>query len=317
MTNSDTCFVFCPRSGGLGDQLLDIIASMVVSDILGCPLRLQWKVNSQNNHFHGDLVYDRRLFDLSLCSNLIHLTENDPVPNSHYRLHFPNPSASSCPRQVIRFLENSNIQISLEALLAKYEGIARQIKPSQTISNYLLDIEEGTHVIGLHLRCTDKIYAYANSVFVTSDQFLQVQSDMINSVSEAIRVDKENNRRTRIFICSESPAMIDEMRGLLKNVIHDIEFLNPSDIPQHEELEYKGISAARDMFCLSQCHSIHQSVSYSTFSLLASLIGAKQLVNYCLGKTDTIQYGWILDEYPSYLDSSIWGWQSMYFTDKN
>jgi len=44
--------------------------------------------------------------------------------------------------------------------------------------------------------------------------------------------------------------------------------------------EYSNYNSVLDMFCLSKCKEILQGVKYSTFSILASLLGNKKLRNY-------------------------------------
>jgi hypothetical protein len=46
------------------------------------------------------------------------------------------------------------------------------------------------------------------------------------------------------------------------------------------ENNYSNYRSVLDMFCLSKCKEILQGVKYSTFSLLASLLGNLKLRNY-------------------------------------
>ena len=45
-------------------------------------------------------------------------------------------------------------------------------------------------------------------------------------------------------------------------------------------MEDRNSNSVLDMFCLSKCKLILQGVKYSSFSMIASILGARKLVNY-------------------------------------
>jgi len=52
------------------------------------------------------------------------------------------------------------------------------------------------------------------------------------------------------------------------------------DIDYSNENNYYNYNSVLDMFCLSKCKEILQGVKYSTFSILASLLGNNKIRNY-------------------------------------
>jgi hypothetical protein len=66
-------------------------------------------------------------------------------------------------------------------------------------------------------------------------------------------------------------------------------FMEPKEIPCDSP---KGTHAIVDLFCLARCKVIHQAINYSTFSLIASLIGNVPLKNYFMDGP-TLMHGWL------------------------
>ena len=117
-------------------------------------------------------------------------------------------------------------------------------------------------------------------------------SKLINDISNTIMIGITDT----FFICSDNlewkyivTQKMIETANELKKQIRIIDYkLDPED-----ERNYPGIKAVTDMFCLSRCKAVLQGTKYSTFSILASLIGDNELRNYHCDKTDnTLLHLW-------------------------
>lgn len=79
----------------------------------------------------------------------------------------------------------------------------------------------------------------------------------------------ENNKWRQEFIYN--------MLGIAEKYKKEIKIVEPNYITDGT---YEGIESVVDMFSLSKCKKIYQGVKYSTFSILASLLGNGELINY-------------------------------------
>ena len=299
MRPSSRSIVCYQAAGGLGDQTTDLLGGLVMAQAKRCMLEWHWKARPQNYPGHGDLLYDPRLFDFSEMRDILKIyLETDPIAASrpYFQLHFQNPSSSSCPFKVHAFL-NRPVN-NLHSTIDNYKYFARKIKPAAALlQKYLLPISPADVVLGIHLRCSDKIVEHAtDSCYVNASEFFAIQNEIIMDINKR---NLGGVSPTLVYVCSENEEAKEALKSKLESIFSaKISFVEPlNDIPAEIEHEYKGARAVRDMFCLSMCKVIYQSVNYSTFSLLASMIGSAELVNYSLGKSQTIQYGWVAERY--------------------
>lgn len=285
------------QAGGIGDQLSDFIGALAISSITNTPLHWHWKTIKQNHWFHGDLLYSHDLFDLSQLRLLRLYFDTEPPQNVVYpciALKFKNPSASSSPYKVKQMLDACIMSISLSDLVDVYKNQASLIRPAPVLLDYLIPHDQ--NVIGVHLRCTDKVIENpTDSVFTHANDFNYIQQRLVLDINAEL----SQTNQVKIFVCSEDNNAKVGFKNYFESMFGSaIEFIEPRDIPKDLADKYYGVSAVRDMFCLSRCKKIIQSVNYSTFSLVASYIGNVELVNYAVGILPTLQYGWIVDQHP-------------------
>lgn len=292
------------HGNGLGDQLLDILGGIVVAIMLGRKAHsIVWNtISGGYNNILGILLYDMRLFDftdipvdIQFYTDESYVTlQHDKIP--YTELQFVNPSASSSPRKVWKWLKELSVDVpTMEETIDLYHNLAHNIKPSSVIKPYLLKMTNDEIVIGVHLRFGEKvIHDCTNNVSVNVNDHNVIVDMAIHDVLERI----EENKNAVVFICGDNQSWNSEFKERLMHANENIKIISPPDIDQNIEAEYIGIRAVRDMFCLSQCDIIIQTVGYSTFSLIASLIGGKTLQNYWVGKGKTLQYMWIKQDFP-------------------
>ncbi len=69
----------------------------------------------------------------------------------------------------------------------------------------------------------------------------------------------------------------NELLTFAKNNNKIINFIN---VNYDNSNTYDNYNAVLDLFCLSKCKKIYQDVKYSTFSIVAAIIGNNELTNY-------------------------------------
>jgi hypothetical protein len=252
---------------GLGDKLVDSIGFYVLCKILGYTPYIE--LNSIVHNFDwGDNRYDERLFHFS-C---LQLTDNQ----CEKYIDSYNPSVSLSPYKVYDYLSSilENFQ-NFEDFSSYYALSAKEaIQPSEIIiSNIPIGIE---NAYGIHLRKSDKVkkdhcVSHENSI----DEFDMIIHHLLNNVREII-----NEEENPTFL------IVSEDRSWKTEISHKI--LGMSDYKKIIILEndysagggYDNYNAVLDMFSLSKCKNILQGVKYSTFSILAALLGNNKLINY-------------------------------------
>lgn len=291
------------HGNGLGDQMLDILGGIVFSTVLQRKsTTIIWRTMSQYHHVFGSMLYDYRLFDFSsvpLTMNVRSETDYHTIRNttpSYHELRFPNPSASSAPRKLLKWIHaNTDNDISIESLIDIYHDTAQHIRPAKIMEQYMLDPTTAANTVGVHIRNTDKVVDRPTCyVHVERGEY----NNAMNNIRAYILEKVATSPNTHFFICGDNTEVVERFREDLIKTNPDIKLVDPPMIDDVIASEYAGIKAIRDMFCLSQCTTILQSVGYSTFSLLASMIGNKPLINYWIGHGRTLQYLWVKEEYP-------------------
>jgi hypothetical protein len=154
------------------------------------------------------------------------------------------------------------------------------IKPSDIILSKLPKNIEKAY--GLHLRKSDKVKKKLNSKFETNiensiNEFNIVIDKLLDDVKNIILKEKE----PIFLIVSEDESWKDE----IKNIINDFAIKNNNkikilEIDYTNDYNYDNYTSILDLFCLSKCKNILQGVKYSSFSIVASMIGNNNLTNY-------------------------------------
>ena len=255
---------------GLGDRLLDMIGFYVICKCLGyCP-----KVffNNYCNYFDwGSSVYDLRLFDFTG----IELIEDVECP---YYIHSPNTSSSLSPYKGWEFVASLLPELSFEDFSNLYHTYAKQvIRPSSIIVSKLPEGLENAY--GIHLRRSDKVKEGDIRHENTTSEFEMITRELIEDIRRIIQ--KEDEPEPVFLIVSEDNQWKDEFHHIVNRI-----FLENNKTPRfilidyNSSVHYVNYNGVLDMFCLSRCKAIYQGVKYSTFSMIASLIGNNKLHNY-------------------------------------
>ena len=252
---------------GLGDKLLDLIGFFVLCKYLNYKPNVTF---CNNGHFAwGNSNYDIRLFDF----NEVKISDD----KCDFYIISYNPSSSLCPYKVYEFIKNFIHEISFEQIsndFVEYSKII--IKPSEIIlSKIPNDIERA---YGIHLRKTDKVFDECDIRHENSINEFKIITDKLLEDIKNIIIDEEE---AIFLIVSED----NNWKKEIGNIIIDIANTNNKqikilDTDYNNENNYCNYNSILDMFCLSKCKEILQGVKYSTFSILASLLGNNKIRNY-------------------------------------
>ena len=263
---------------GLGDKLLDIIGFYVICKYLNYNPIITLNSDCLKQNFKwGSNIYDERLF------NFTSLTITNENTKCLYHIYSPNPSVSMCPYKAFEFLKNKLPDITFEYVSKKFEEYAKEIiKPSDIIvSHYPVGIE---NAYGIHLRKSDKINNVTECGHEnTTHEFNTITDQLLNDITFII-IEEDN---PTFLIVSEDISWKQEIenRVLLigKTNAKEVKLLQMRkdvNINYTPENQLNGFESVLDMFCLSKCKNRLQGVKYSTFSMVASLLGNGKIINY-------------------------------------
>ena len=252
---------------GLGDKLLDTIGFFVLCKVLG--YRPYARLNSDVRDFQwGNNRYDEQFFVFSgmdmnmspdICSECVKYIESY------------DPSVSLSPYKVYKYLStNTNYSDNFENFSSYYASCAKElIAPSKLITDYLpIELE---NAYGIHLRKTDKVnnnhcVAHENSI----SEFDIILKNLLEKIKDII--DKEEN--PLFLVVSEDQVWKAEIEK------HMSETMKGNIIKLDYSVDINNFTSVLDMFALSKCKTILQGVKYSTFSILAALLGNNNLINF-------------------------------------
>ena len=252
----------------LGDRLMSTLGFYVLSKYLN----FKANISTFNTIVKPDFndKYDINLFNFSNDLNF----DNDFDFNLIFRYREP-PGFS--PIKIYNFLKKNGLNISFEQLSNDYIRYAKEIfKPSSVILN---NIPKGLEdVYGIHLRKSDRINDSDDYRHTTlNKEFLLIIENMLNDVKGII--DTESN--PKFLIVSED----NEWKKEISNII--LEYANKNNkrielvnINYEIGIYYFNYEAVLDFFCLSRCKEILMGIKYSSFSIMAAIIGNNKLRNY-------------------------------------
>lgn len=276
-------FFIC--SNGLGDKFLDVIGVHVLCHYLDYNPKIQFN-KSHIEHFDwGTNQYDLRLFeDIAALSD---------IDDCQYTITAPNASSTLCPFKVYQYLYDLGISVSFDKLNTKYRELAKSlIRPSPPIADRLPQVLENAY--GIHLRKSDKIKSQGCDIRHENrtDEFGIIIENLFDNVRGII---EQENKPTFLVVSEEKEwkktitEMIEESATYAKKDIQIVvlDYSNPGG--------YVNFESVLDMFALSRCKTILQGVKYSSYSILAALIGQGKLVNYSPAlesNTECLIYSW-------------------------
>jgi hypothetical protein len=145
--------------------------------------------------------------------------------------------------------------------------IARQIKPT-----FQVEFENNTKPTGIHIRGTDRIG-------LDHPHFMKDNNEFYEYLSKTISLINYQNPKS-VFICADSDKYRDQFIKYLNKDIMVVEPICDKSVPN----EY------RDLFALSLCDRIFMCSKFSSFSIIASLIGNIPIVCYNYDKVISNRY---------------------------
>lgn len=256
---------FVPRSG-LGDQLLDTIGFLVICKIKCKTPVLEWCKNA--------LLYEQPWGQANYSIDLFKFPENvefvDIIDKSIPTFISINTGASF---NIINL--RNYLGMPASTIIEEYNTITRSILPGNI--KFTNDISK---CIGIHLRRTDKIKNKGDPIDIRHETTLEEYSEVIIRLKECVRtmISNSGDYYVWFFVCSEDKEyknqFMNELISITKMYNKSAKFYNPI----YNNLD--GSEAVIDMFSLSKCHCILQGIKYSTFSIIASIIGNNILYNF-------------------------------------
>ena len=264
MENNNVSITLC---NGLGDKSLDLIGFVVLCKNLNYNPIVSFYNNSQ--FAWGNNNYDIRLFNF----NEITISDN----RCEYNLISTAPSASLSPYKVYEFIKNFSNEVTFEKISNDFVEYSKKIiQPSEIIlSKIPNDINKA---YGIHLRKTDKVnnsgdIRHENRM----DEFIIIINRLLNDVRNIIISEEDPT----FLIVSEDDDWKYEITNIIKNISNtNNKQIKIIELNYHTNTKYHNFNSVLDMFCLSKCKEILQGVKYSTFSILASLLGNNKMRNY-------------------------------------
>ena len=257
---------------GLGDRMLDILGFFVICKCLDYNPKVVFN-NSQHWFVWGISNYDLRLFEF----DQIELVDNNSY---NYYIKSHNPSSTLSPYKAFEFVSKKLPNMSFERFSDYYYQYAKQIiQPSSTILSKLPQGLEKSY--GIHLRKSDKITAYGRELDLRHENSMDEFNIIIQKILEDVKEIIINEESPSFVIVSEDNDWKNEFQDMINRIaIENNKNINIVKINYDIDEFYVNYNGILDMFCLSKCKEIIQGVKYSTFSILASLLGNNKLRNY-------------------------------------
>ena len=251
---------------GLGDKLTGILGALVYCRLTKKQLVVEWVHEACQWGYYDDALFD---FPFSILRSVDH--------HAPERIESREDSTYLSP---VCLLKNS--QVDFATLLEMFTECARiNFRPSQAMTFPT----ELSNAIGIHLRRSDKIVSLPNSFSVTRREY----DAMMDRMMEYIQNSMANG--ATYYICSEDA----EYAGLFKKSL--LNMANSKDLKINLvepvcNLSHQGADAVFDLFCLSRCKRILQGTQYSTFSIMAAMIGNVDMYNFCKHDAKSAIYAW-------------------------
>ena len=253
---------------GLGDKLLDVIGISVLCKYLNYKPHV---IFDNNNDDISRNNYDIRLF------NFNEITITDSNDKCNFYVNYGGSSTTFCPSRVYEFIKQFLNEITFEQIsndFIEYSKII--IQPSEIILSKIPNNIEKAY--GIHLRKSDKICNIGDPRHEnTRSEFEIITNKLLDDVKNIIISEEEPT----FLIVSEDNNWKLEIQNCITNIsINKNKQIKIIDIDYDNKDNYSNYNSVLDMFCLSKCKEILQGVKYSTFSILASLLGSKKIRNY-------------------------------------
>lgn len=248
---------------GIGDKLLDTLGFYVICKYLNYQPHVEFNrlVEKFDWGFGSTTEYDLCLFEFT------DIIISD-VASCPYFVRSVNPSSTLCPYKVYIFLQKFIPELTFVEVSDTFEREARRIfKPSKRILSLIPNEMENAY--GIHLRKTDKVIEVDGDLrhVASTDEFEIIIQRLLEDVNKIATTEPD----PVFFITSEDDDWLAEMKRRISPIAKII-------TPVH--IEDRNTRSVLHMFCLSKCKMILQGVKYSSFSMIASILGAGKLRNY-------------------------------------
>ena len=248
---------------GIGDKLLDTLGFYVICKYLNYQPHVEFNrlVEKFDWGFGSTTEYDLGLFEFS---DII-ITNGVTCP---YFVRSVNPSSTLCPYKVYIFLRKFIPELTFSEVSETFAREAKRIfKPSETIRSLIPTEMENAY--GIHLRKTDKVIAVDGDLrhVASPEEFDIIIQRLLEDVNTIVATEHD----PVFFMTSEDDDWLTEMKRRLGP---NIKLITP------EHIDDRNTRSVLHMFCLSKCKMILQGTKYSSFSMIASILGAQKLRNY-------------------------------------
>jgi hypothetical protein len=180
---------------------------------------------------------------------------------------------SSGPFRVYDFIHQYIPTVTFDEISACYKKYAKElIKPSPIIT---ARIPEGLdRAYGIHLRKSDKIANFDLCHLTSMNEFDVITNKVLDDITAIIQAETNPS----FLIVSEDKAWKTEFAQKIQALTDKpVQFIT-LDYTNTEG--YANLESVLDLFCLSRCKIIFQGIKYSTFSMVANLLGHGTLKNY-------------------------------------
>jgi len=253
---------------GLGDKLLDVIGISVLCKYLN------YKPHVIFDNNNGDV--SRNNYDIKLF-NFNEITISDSNDKCNFYVNYGGSSIMFCPYRVYEFIKQFLDEITFEQIsndFIEYSKII--IQPSEIILSKIPNNIEKAY--GIHLRKSDKVNNMGDPRHENSiSEFEIIINKLLDDVKNIIISEEEPT----FLIVSEDNNWKLEIQNCITNIsINKNKQIKIIDIDYDNKDNYSNYNSILDMFCLSKCKEILQGVKYSSFSILASLLGNNKIRNY-------------------------------------
>lgn len=274
---------------GLGDRLLDVWAVKTIQVLfdIKAPLTIYWKPGKTFPGFIG--TYDTNLFTLNNTSFTTkpyqHALDIDtlehgqqlldhvqglllPMIHNKYEIFLDSTYwGTTTPKHIHEHLHLYGLhRYDLAVITNVYRNVAKSLKPCSYI-NALLPTKDLNTCVAIHMRLTDKLVQHSNDYDMTQDEYVDIKQRCIDYVTK--------HKHEKYVVFSDDENAKHAMEKYLASIGCQI-----FSVKRIDKDNNGNINTIYEFFCLSQCKRIIQCTKYSTFSMAASLVNFKEIVNF-------------------------------------
>jgi len=274
--------LFIKPINGLGDKIINILGAAVYSHYKNFDLKIFLNEGILYYLFGSSNFYTLSLFNFNSINIYNNESEykNENAGVLENAMQFINPDAivSITPYCVYQKLKSENISVSFQEVSELFIKIAKNIQPSELISNYIPSNIENAY--GIHLRKSDKVKENPDIRHEMSpSENVLLMDKLLTTISDIIKVEE----MPVFYVTSEDNDHKNQFSDSIKNIAKGkSKLVTILEIDETIPENIKSIcnySSVLDLFCLSKCKTIIQGTRYSAFSVVAALLGNQKIIN--------------------------------------